>query len=173
MPRPSHITRLPPEIKEAVDAAIREGRATIADIVGLIRELGGQASKSSVGRYKQSVEESMEHYRQAQAMAKTWAEQLPENGDVSQLVRQMLTMLAFRAASNLNEGEEFNAQELAHLGRLNKDIASATKIDFEARAKIRAEALQQAAKEVDKVAVQAGLSDASAELIRKKILGVA
>lgn len=173
MPQKSSITRLPKEIREAIDAAIREDRATIREIVEMVRGMGAQISESAMGRHKKSVEESMEHYRQAQSLAKTWAEQIPENGDVAQLVRQMLTMLAFRAASNLNEGEDFAAQELAHLGRLTKDIASATKIDFEARAKIRAEALQQAAKEVDKVAVQAGLSDASAELIRKKILGVA
>ena len=173
MPRKSSITRLPPEIRDAVDTAIREGRATIREIVEMVRDMGGQVSDSAMGRHKQSVEQSMAHYRQAQALAKTWAEQLPENGDVAQLTRQVLSVLAFRAANDMGDGETVNGQEVSFLARAMKDIAAATKTDFEARAKIRADALQQAAKEVDKVAVQAGLSDASAELIRKKILGVA
>lgn len=173
MGRASTIQRLPPKIREAVDAAIREGRASIDEIVATIRALGGDASRSAVGRYRQSVEASMEHYRQAQSLAKTWAEQLPENGDVAQLTRQILSVLAFRAANEMSDGESIEGQEVSFLARAMKDIAASAKTDVETRAKIRAEALAEAAKAADKAVRAAGLSDEAAEMIRAKILGVA
>lgn len=172
MPRKSAITRMDPRIREAVDTAIREGRATITDIVAIIRGMGGSASKSSVGRYKLSVEAQMEHYRQAQALAKTWAEQLPENGDVSQLTRQILSVLAFRAANDMSEGEIIEGQEVSFLARAMKDIAASAKTDIETRAKIRAEALKAATKAAEQVVAQAGLTDDQWALIRAKFLGV-
>lgn len=166
-----------PRIREAVDAAIREGRATIADIVALIREMGGQASMSGVHRYKQSVEAQMEHYRQAQALAKTWAEQLPENGDVSQLTRQILSVMAFRAANDLSDGESIEGREVGFLARAMKDIASATKTDIEARAKIREAAAHEAAAKVEAVEteVRGGRMKLDADTlkrIREEIYGI-
>lgn len=172
MGRKSAITQMDPAIRAAVDAAIREGRATIADIVALIGELGGAASKSAVGRYKLSVEAQMEHYRQAQALAKTWAERLPENGDVSQLTRQILSVLAFRAANDLSDGETIEGQEVSFLARAMKDIAAASKTDIEARAKIRAEERAKAAQDATAAAKAGGASPEAIELIRKA-LGVA
>ena len=46
----SSIARLPPELREAVDAAIADG-ATIDEIADLIRGEGGACSRSAVGRY--------------------------------------------------------------------------------------------------------------------------
>lgn len=172
MGRRSSIQALPPAIREAVDAAIREGRASLDEIVATIRSMGGEASKSAVHRYRSTVEESMEHYRQAQALAKTWAERLPENGDVSQLTRQILSVMAFRAANDLAEGETIEGMEVSLLARAMKDISASAKTDVEARAKIRTEALAAAAKEAVKEVRAAGLSDEAAEMIRQKILGV-
>lgn len=172
MGRRSSIQALPPAIREAVDAAIREGRATLDDIVATIRDMGGVASKSAVHRYRSTVEESMEHYRQAQALAKTWAERLPENGDVSQLTRQILSVMAFRAANDLAEGETIEGMEVSLLARAMKDISASAKTDVEARAKIRSEALREATKAAEQVVAQAGLTDDQWALIRAKFLGV-
>ena len=46
----SSVARLPPELREAVDAAIADG-ATIDEIADLIRGEGGACSRSAVGRY--------------------------------------------------------------------------------------------------------------------------
>ena len=46
----SSIAQLPPELREAVDAAIADG-ATIDEIADLIRGEGGACSRSAVGRY--------------------------------------------------------------------------------------------------------------------------
>ncbi|MDP3612732.1 MAG: DUF3486 family protein, partial [Rubrivivax sp.] len=61
--RPSSITQLDPKIKEAVDTAVREGRTSIDQLVELINSLGGEASRSAVGRYVKTANERMEEYR--------------------------------------------------------------------------------------------------------------
>lgn len=177
MARKSNIARMDPDIRAAVDAAIREGRATIADIVGLVREMGGQASMSGMGRYKQSVEAQMEHYRQAQSLARVWAEQIPDNGDVAQLTRQVLSVLAFRAAGDMGEGETVAGKEVAWLARALKDIAASAKTDVEARAKIREAAARDAAAKVEAVEteVRGGRMKLDADTlkrIREEIYGI-
>ena len=46
----SSVARLPPALREAVDAAIADG-ATIDEITARIRAEGGACSRSAVGRY--------------------------------------------------------------------------------------------------------------------------
>ena len=70
MGRKSSIAQLPQAIRQAVDEAIREGRATIEVIVSLVKTMGGSASASAVGRYKANAEEQMGRYREAQEVAK-------------------------------------------------------------------------------------------------------
>ena len=48
------IARLPPALREAVDAAIADG-ATIDEITARIRAEGGTCSRSAVGRYTKNV----------------------------------------------------------------------------------------------------------------------
>src|SRR5437868_3267674 len=86
--RPSSITQLDPSIKEAVDTAIREGRLTIEQIVALIKDKGGDVSRSAAGRYVKNAKERMEDYRQAQQVAAVWVDKLgkePE-GDIGRMV---------------------------------------------------------------------------------------
>ena len=152
MGRKSSITQLDPKIRAAVDKAVREDRATIDQIVELVDDLGGEASRSAVGRYVKNTREAMEHYRQAQSLARTWAEQIPENGDVAQLSRQLLSTAAFRAVSEMQSDEQVEGRELMLFARALKDISSAAKTDAEARAKIRAEMAAELESKVDEAA---------------------
>lgn len=169
MARKSSIKQLDPRIREAVDAAIREDRATIEDIVALIRSLGGEASRSAVGRYKQAAEAQMARYREAQEVAKVWIGKLqtePE-GDVGRLLAEMLRTTAF---STLGDMDAASPQDLMFLGKALKDLASADKLTAERILKVRQEATKEAAAVAVKEAKGAGLSDDAAELIRRKIL---
>lgn len=172
MARQSTIKRMDPRIREAVDAAIRDGRATIDDIVAIIHGLGGDVSRSTVGRYKQRAETQMQKYREAQEVAKVWIGKLQQepDGDVGRLLSEMLRTVAFQSIGDLDSA---TPQDIMFLGKALQSLAGADKITAERILKVRAEALKQATIEVQKVAVQTGLSDETAELIRKKILGVA
>lgn len=171
MSRKSSIKQLDPRIREAVDAAIREDRATIDQIVALITELGGDVSRSAVGRYKQRAENQMQKYREAQEVAKVWIGKLqadPE-GDIGRLLAEMLRTVAFQSIGDI---EAATPMDMMLLAKALKDMAGADKLTAERILKVRQETIKEAAVVAVKEAKGAGLSDEAAEMIRKKILGV-
>ena len=98
MAKRSSITQLDPRVREAVDAAIREGRATIDDLVVLIGSYGATASRSSVGRYVKNATAQLNRYREAQEVAKVWIGKLADDpqSDVGRLLAEMLRTVAFQ-----------------------------------------------------------------------------
>lgn len=172
--RPSNVTKLDPAIKQAVDAAVREGRATINEIVQLVEALGGEASRSSVGRYVKNARERMEDYRQANQMAAVWVEKMgkePE-GDVGKLCLEMLRVVAYKTIGDLDTA---SPEDLMFLAKAVKDFASADKLAVDKAINLRKLIAIEAAKvatDVAKTAKKAGLSDEAVELIRTKILGI-
>jgi len=172
--RPSNVTKLDPKIKEAVDAAVREGRATINEIVRLVEALGGEASRSSVGRYVKNARERLEDFRQATQVAAVWVDKLgkePE-GDVGRMLLEMLRVVAWKSIGDLDTA---SPEDLMFLGKAIKDLASADKLAVDKAINLRKLIAAEAAKvatDVAKTAKKAGLSDEAVELIRTKILGI-
>lgn len=172
--RPSSITALDPSIKEAVDAAIRDGRLTIEQIVKLIADAGGEASRSAVGRYVKNNKERMEEYRQAAQTAAVWIDKIGKepDGDVGRLVLEMLRMVAFRSIGSIDEAAP---EDLMFLAKAIKDIAGADKLVVDREINLRKLMMaraEKAAVEIAKTVKQAGLSDATINKIREQILGI-
>jgi hypothetical protein len=177
MPRRSSVARLDPRIREAVDAAIREGRATIDDLVALIRAHGGEASRSAVGRYAQSMEQSLRRYRETQEIAGRWMAQFTENpdSDVGRLLAEMLKTIAFQSMADTEAAEP---KDLAHLARAVKDLASVDVVKARLRAELAAEtkARADAAAATIEREAEAGrmrLSPEALATIREQIYGIA
>lgn len=172
--RPSNITKLDPAIKQAVDTAVREGRATIDEIVLLVDQLGGEASRSSVGRYVKNARERMEDYRQATQVAAVWVDKLgkePE-GDVGRMLLEMLRVVAFKTIGDL---ETASPEDLMFLGKALKDFAGADKLVVDRTINLRKLMAFEAARVANSVAKtvkKAGLSDDTVNLIRSEILGI-
>lgn len=176
MGRKSSITRLDPRIREAVDGAIREGRATIEDIVFIIRDMGASISASAVGRYKARAEEQMKRYREAQEIAKVWVGKLqaePE-GDVGRLLSEMLRTTAFQTLGDIDAA---SPQDLMFLGKALKDLAGAEKLTTDRILKVRQEAAKEAVDKVKAVEgeIKAGkrvLDMDALKRIREEIYGI-
>lgn len=172
MGRKSSISQLDEAIRLEVDRAIREGRATIADIVALIRTMGGDASASAVGRYKQRAEEQLKKYREAQEIAKVWIGKLqtdPE-GDVGRLLAEMLRTTAFQTIGDLDEADP---QSLMFLAKALKDLASTDKLTADRILLVRREAAKEAAEKVSAVGKAKGLTKDTVDELRREILGLA
>lgn len=173
--RPSSITQLDPQVKEAVDTAVREGRASIDQIVELIKSLGGEASRSAVGRYVKTANERMEEYRQAQQMAAVWMDKIgkePE-GDVGRMLLEMLRMLAFKS---IGETESASPEDLMFLSNAIKGFAQTDKLVVDKEINIRklvAAKAEKAANEIVKEARKIGASEETIQTWRNKVLGVA
>lgn len=173
----STIAKLDPAIKAEVDKAIREGRATLDDIVQLIKGMGAEASKSAVGRYAVNAKKQMETYRQAQEVSKVWVQQIGEapEGDVGRLVVELVRMLAFKSISAMGEEEKgLEPEDLMFLAKAMKDLAGADKtaIDREINRQALQRQVKAAAEVVTKVAKKNGLTADAVQTIRAEILGI-
>jgi hypothetical protein len=173
----STIAKLDPVIKAEVDKAIREGRATIEDIVALIQKMGAQASKSAVGRYAVNAKKQMETYRQAQEVSKVWIQQIGDapEGDVGRLVVELVRMLAFKSVSAMGEEDtSVSPEDLMFLSKAMKDLAGADKtaVDREINRQALQRQIKAAADNVEKVAKSNGLTADAVQAIRAQILGI-
>lgn len=182
MGRRGTIAKLPPEIKAECDRLIREGRATIDEIVAHLRQLGAVVPRSTLGDYKKRMEERLRRYREAQEVAGVWVAQLGEQPDsqTGQLLAELLKTVAFRTLADMQEQEAgADPAELMLLAKALKDMAGAQKTDLEFRTKLRAawqreleERAKAAEAEVKEVARSAGLTAEAEARIREIVLGV-
>ena len=67
----STVKRLPAAIRDAVDAAVEDG-ATIDEITALIRERGGECSRSAVGRYVKDARDLVGELREFGRFVEEW-----------------------------------------------------------------------------------------------------
>lgn len=176
MGRKSSVTQLDPRVREAVDAAIRDGRATIDEIVELVRGMGGEASRSAIGRYKQAFEEGMQSFRLAREMAGVWGKRMEEDPDspVARLAGQVLSGVALNTATAMiQSGEAVPAGELMFLAKALDHMARAEKTTADKLILVRREIAAKAADVATREAKRAGLSAEQAGEIRRQILGIA
>lgn len=173
MGRKSSIAILDPRLKAAIDDAVTQGRATIDDIVRMVRALGGEVSKSAVQRYKRSMEERLADFREKQAVAGEWMRQLraDPDGDIGQMLAQMLKLIAHQTQTDmLDTGAD--AKDIAMLARAIKDMTAIEKTRLELEARARREATEAAADQAERSARDAGLSADRAAQIRRDVLGL-
>jgi len=178
MARQSSIKQLPNKIQAEVDKLIREGKHTIDDIVQALQAMGGDASRSAVGRYVKSAKEKMERFAQAQEVAKVWVDRLEDNphGDVGRLISEMLRTVAFQTISTMGDDDaSVNPGHIMFLAKAIKDLSSADKISVDREIKIRDEIKAKAEQVAEQITIQAkrqGLSDEAAQEWRNNILGI-
>ncbi len=175
MARKSTIAQLDPQIREAVDAAIREGRATIEDLVLLIKSYGATASRSSVGRYVKNATEQLARYREAQEVAKVWIGKLTDEpeGDVGRLLAEMLRTVAFQQIGQMGDGEATpKPMDIMLVAKALEHLAKSEKTAVDRTVKIRDEFARQAADAAAKVGKSKGVSADTIDEIKRSILGI-
>ena len=129
----SSIARLPPELREAVDAAIADG-ATIDEIADLIRGEGGACSRSAVGRYTKNVRDLIRQQQETDRGIEMWVRAL---GDRAQgragliLVETLRTMTLSTLAELSKREEPATPEELSRLSLVLKRIEGTDKLRIE------------------------------------------
>ena len=177
--RRSSIDRLPPPLRDAVQAALKQG-LTIDEIVDMLSEEGAEVSRSAVGRYTKNYREMAERQRDMSSVAKAFASEFGDADNSQQkLLIQMFTSVMTQAVLPLASGEdpEIDPRDMHFLARSIKDIASAAKTDTDREAKIRDEERKTARAEAAKVAEQAargaGATPETIDAIKRELLGIA
>ncbi len=175
MGRRSSITQLPAELREAVDTAVREGRATIEELTALINAHGVAVSKSAVGRYMKRANDQMQRFRQAQEIAKVWIGKIETDphGDVGRLLSEMLKTVAFQVAGDMgDESAKASAQDVMFLTSALRNIGTFDKVRMEHILKIRQETAAEAAKAAASAGKSRGLTPETIAYIRSEIYGI-
>ena len=103
----SSIARLPPELREAVDAAIADG-ATIDEIANLIRGEGGACSRSAVGRYTKNMRDLIRQQQEADRANEMWVRALGERaeGRAGLILIETLRTMTLSTMAELSQRED-------------------------------------------------------------------
>ena len=171
----SSIARLPPELREAVDAAIADG-ATIDEIADLIRGEGGACSRSAVGRYTKNVRDLIRQQQETDRGIEMWVRALGERteGRAGLILIETLRTLTLSTLADLSGREEpVSTAELARLALVLKRIEGTDKLRLEreqAAAK-EARAAAGAGQAPGQAPPRKGLSPETVDLIDEAVVG--
>lgn len=189
MARPSSISRLPPEIREAI-GRLRDGGRTIDEILAKLHELapGAEISRSALGRHVQVLDRLGEQLRKSRALAEGLARGLGDRpaeavtrANIELLHDAVFNLLQDAAMAEDEAGEELRAmvrspkaavmlaETLERLVKASRgNVAFVEAIEKRAAEKTRAEA----GRAVEQAARARGLSAETAEAIKTSIFGV-
>ena len=171
----SSIARLPPELREAVDAAIADG-ATIDEIADLIRGEGGACSRSAVGRYTKNVRDLIRRQQETDRANEMWVRALGERaqGRAGLILIETLRTMTLSTMADLSGREEpVSTAELSRLSLVLKRIEGTDKLRLErerAAAK-EAKAAAGAGQAPGQAPPRKGLSPETVDLIDEAVVG--
>ena len=166
----STIERLPPVIRAAVHEAIHEG-ATIDEIVGLIRALGGTCSRSAVARFVKRAREIERRRGEDNGIADFWLHTFGDHpeGGTGRLARESLRGLVMNAAEALEKkGEAPDIEKVAALALAMQRIESAGRSGANRES---ARGAGQAVARPGEAAPRRGLSPETIAYIRNEVEG--
>ena len=167
----SSIARLPPTLREAVDAAIADG-ATIDEITARIRAEGGACSRSAVGRYTKNVRDLIHQQQEADRANEAWVRAFGERteGRAGLILIETLRTLTLSTMADLSQRETPpTPEELARLALVLRRIEGTDKLRLQ-RERAAAKAAR-AAPGAGQAPVRKGLSPEAVAAIREVVEG--
>ena len=168
----SSIARLPPTLREAVDAAIADG-ATIDEITARIRAEGGACSRSAVGRYVKNVRDLIRQQQEADRANEAWVRALGARpqGRAGLILIETLRTLTLSTLADLSRREEpVSTEELARMALVLRRIEGTDKLRIE-RERAAAKAAAKTAPGAGQAPVRKGLSPEAVAAIREVVEG--
>lgn len=159
-------TELPVEVRERLNRLLLEG-ATYEEGAAWLQEQGYEISKSSVGRYGKQFFEVYQEILQFGDQARVLNADVDDGMPMEEAVGKLLLKRVWAALIDGSADITENSRLLADVAKLQSAHVRMNqfKIDLENRAK-------KAAREVGELVKKGGLSDAAADAIRQKILGI-
>lgn len=158
---------LPAEVRAQVDRLLIEN-ATYDDVKAFLDEGGYDISRSAVGRYGKDFMNAYQQLKIIEDKSKTMVSEAGDGMVLEEAVSKMFARMILEAQLT----DELDIKKIPRIigdfARLQKSVVDRERLkrDFADRA-------AKAARAVDRIAKKGGLSDAAAEQIRKKILGIA
>jgi hypothetical protein len=178
MARKSSIDTLPPDILEQLQALLRDPRCTQLDITARINaaleETGREdrISKSALNRYAVRMDKVGARLKQGREISQMWIGQLGNTpqGQLGQLINELIRNLAFEAALNFAEGEApIPPKALKELAIAAERLEKAASENEKRDAEIKRRTLEEAATQAEQAATKVGVSPEGIAAIRAAI----
>jgi hypothetical protein len=174
MPRRSKIINLPAEVKAELDRRLISGG--FSDYEGLaewLQQQGFDISRSGIHRYGQGFESRLASIRIATEQARAVSEAVGDNeGVMNDALISLVQEKAFDVLVNLQTDDPAAfAKIFPKLGVMVAKLSKASVDQKKWMAEVKGKA-RSTADEVVKAVRKGGLSESTAEEIRKKILGI-
>jgi hypothetical protein len=173
MPKRSHVDTLPAKVREQLEQLLlASGFSGYRELETWCKAQGIEISKSSLHRFGASFEERVKAIRVSTEQARAVVAASPDddnalNEALIRLVQERVFSLLVEANTN-----ELPAAVLAKVTKAIADVGRASVQQKKYQTEVRAKA-QEAAEEITRAAAKGGLSDATVEQIRRRILGIA
>lgn len=188
MARPSHIMRLPPNVRESI-TRLREAGQTIDEILEWLIDKGYvDISRSSVGRHIKREDQVMERLRRSKVMAdavvRSDVDAPPDK--LARLNHSLMHTAIFDLLSALDGDDDAmkelfkNPKTIEQISRALSSLSSSAKTDIEYRKQVREEVEREVQAKMRKETEERlgdamkkqGLSKDVATQIRQKVLGI-
>ena len=169
MPPRSKVASQPKPVKNWLDKALAENN--FSDYEALANELSSQGfsiSRSSLQRYGQDFESKLSALKMASEQARAVVAAAPdEEGAVNEALMRLVQEHLFKLL--MSDGDQMDLPKVAKaVAELGKASVVQKKWQAEWREKVEA-----AAARVDKIAKKGGMTQSTADEIRREILGMA
>lgn len=176
--RPSTIDQLPEEIRGLIGDLRRNG-CTIDTILGKLRELDVDVSRSALGRHVRGLNDIGERMRRSREMATALVDRFGDKTDnrLARLNLELMHSIVMETITAAAEDEDGNAQpvtfdpaQVMFLSKALGELTRAQKVEDERLTKAKKEVEEEATKKLD-TALKSGEIDAEAVERAKRILG--
>jgi hypothetical protein len=188
MGQTSSIEKLPPEIKSELQRLLQDPRVTQLEVTekinALLEEEGhdDRISKSAVNRYSMRMEEVGQKLRQSREISEMFIAKVgaAPQGQTGLLINEILRTLAFDITLKIQDADIQDPETLSATIDQVKALALATQrleqsatINVKRAAEIKKQALEEAAKTIEKTATAAGVTPEAIQMIRRDVLMMA
>lgn len=174
----SSIDRIPEDIREQLQALLRDKRVTqlaaTAKINDILSAEGHEQrlSKSAVNRYSLRMELVGAKLQESREIARMWIGKLgaEPQGEVGKLLNEIVRNLAFRAALKAAEDEDaIDPRDLKALAIAVHRLEQAAEKNASVEKKIREQAMAEASAKIGSAAKASGIDAATIERIQNEL----
>lgn len=190
MARKSSIDRLSPQVKAHIERRLAEGRVTLDELIGELRDSfpdeaaeGELPSRSAVGRYGQKLERRLAAIRASTEAAKIIQAQAGDDKDArSEALTALIQTELFEAILDMQESTDEEVDSAERVGVLStaaKNIATLTrssvnlkKFQAEVEAAARKKLLAEQDANLQAEAKAQGMDAEQVDFWRRRVLGI-
>lgn len=180
MGRRSSVKAAPDSIRSEIERLLRADKFSLDEMLDILRRqfpdhAASIPSRSSLGRYRQSMDQLMGRMREIDAASRAMVSEFGENPDdrCGALLTQAVTSLATHVALRANdEPDDVSIVEVRDLARAARNVMDARRVSLRERQDIEQIALKRQATATEKVAKTVGLSDDQWSKLRAEFLGI-